>query len=404
MTNFRRRPVPRQTTRTHRGPPPKRRPADEAEGLAIRILSMAGGDRPVDAVLREALSPSKGVPRDVARNVARWVFRYFRWRGLLDPSKSWLEQLAASRELAQRFDTQPNSFSKEEWAKVVPEWISTHLEVTVPWLMSLQGEPLLWIRTRPGRAGELVGEMGDLDAPCEQAPDALVYEGAEDLFRSPAFHEGRFEVQDLASQLVTLVAHPRPGETWWDACAGEGGKTLHLADLMQNRGVVWGTDRAEWRLKTLRARASRAGLFNIRWGVWQGGDDRPKNVWFDGVLVDAPCSGLGTWQRNPHARWTTTPRDVEELAARQMTLLGAAADGLKPGGRLVYAVCTLTRLETTGIAEAFSAARPEFEPLAVPASFRRDAAADAPLNQVHFWPQAWQANGMFLAMWRKRKS
>ncbi|MBL9139933.1 MAG: RsmB/NOP family class I SAM-dependent RNA methyltransferase [Verrucomicrobiales bacterium] len=385
-------------------PSTRRTPANDSEALAIRVLSMAGGDRPVDAVLREELNPSKGVPRDVARNVARWVFRHHRWRGLLDTSKSWMEQLAEARELARRFDTQSNSFTKEDWARVVPEWVWDHVEVTIPWLMSLQREPLVWIRTRPGTAGELIGEMGDLDAPCEIAPDALVYEGPEDLFRSPQFHEGRFEVQDLTSQLVTLVADPKPGESWWDGCAGEGGKTVHLADLMQNKGVVWATDRAEWRLKTLRARAGRAGLFNIRWGVWQGGDDRPKGVSFDGVLIDAPCSGVGTWQRNPHARWTTTPRDVEELAARQLSLLRAGAAGLKSGGRLVYAVCTLTRMETTEVAKAFTAAQPDFEPLPVPPIFHWGAGAGGPPNQVHFWPQDWQGNGMFVATWRKRKS
>jgi 16S rRNA (cytosine967-C5)-methyltransferase len=364
---------------------------------------MAGVDHPVDAVLREELNPAKGVPRDVARNAARWVFRHHRWRGLLDASKSWMEQLAESRELARRFDTQPNSFSKQDWAQVVPSWAMDYVDVTIPWLMSLQGEPHVWIRTRPGQAPELVGEMGDLDALCEIAPDALVYEGPEDLFRSPAFQEGRFELQDLTSQLVTLIAQPAPGESWWDGCAGEGGKTLHLADLMQNRGVVWATDRAEWRLKTLRARAGRAGLFNIRWGLWHGGDDRPKGVWFDGVLVDAPCSGVGTWQRNPHARWTTTPRDVDELAVRQLSLLNAAAGGLKPGGRLVYSVCTLTRAETTGVAEAFAASRPEFEPLPVPPDFRWGMGAGGPSNQVHFWPQDWQGNGMFVATWRRRK-
>ncbi|MBI4627026.1 MAG: RsmB/NOP family class I SAM-dependent RNA methyltransferase, partial [Verrucomicrobia bacterium] len=157
-------------------------------------------------------------------------------------------------------------------------------------------------------------------------------------------------------------AAPKPGETWWDACAGEGGKTLHLADLMMNKGVVWATDRSDKRLDTLKRRAARAKLFNYRTEFWDGGSRLPTKIKFDGILLDAPCSGVGTWQRNPHARWTTTPDDVRELAATQRVLLENVCGSLKPGGRLIYAVCTLTRSETTAVADAFTAAHPELEP------------------------------------------
>ncbi|MCC6234336.1 MAG: rRNA cytosine-C5-methylase, partial [Verrucomicrobiales bacterium] len=145
---------------------------------------------------------------------------------------------------------------------------------------------------------------------------------------------------------------------------------------------------------------ARAGLFNIRRELWEGGPKRPGGTVFDGVLVDAPCSGIGTWQRNPHARWTTTPKDVEELAVRQIDLLTAAARGVKPGGRLVYSVCTLSRAETTGVAAAFEKACPDFEPL--PASLHpgpRDAAI--PAHHVWLRPEHQGGNGMFVALWRR---
>src|SRR5690606_4715628 len=133
----------------------------------------------------------------------------------------------------------------------------------------------------------------------------------------------------------------------------EGGKTLHLSALMQNKGLIWASDRAEWRLRSLKRRTGRAQVFNYRAAAWDGGPKLPTKTKFDGVLVDAPCSGVGTWQRNPHARWTTTENDVRELAEIQKRLLTNVAPNVKPGGKLIFAVCTLTRAETTEVVEQF---------------------------------------------------
>ena len=235
--------------------------------------------------------------------------------------------------------------------------------------------------------------------------DALRFTGTQDLFKTEQFKTGEFEIQDLGSQLVGLACAPQPGETWWDACAGEGGKTLHLADLMANKGVVWASDRHTGRLDTLKRRTARARLFNYRVAPWDGSARLPTKTKFDGILVDAPCSGVGTWQRNPHARWTTTPDDVRELAAAQLTLLERVAGSLKPGGRLIYSVCTLTRSETTAVADAFSAAHPELEPAPLPSlvAALADPASSA-ANPAHalLWPHALNANGMFIAAWRRK--
>ena len=156
---------------------------------------------------------------------------------------------------------------------------------------------------------------------------------------------------------------------------------------MKNKGVVWATDRNARRIDTLKRRAARAKLFNYRTDFWDGGSILPTKQKFDGILLDAPCSGVGTWQRNPHARWTTTPEDVRELAATQAALLKNVCGSLKPGGRLIYAVCTLTRSETTAVADGFSAAHPELEPL----------------SRETLWPHELNANGMFIAAWKKKK-
>ena len=161
---------------------------------------------------------------------------------------------------------------------------------------------------------------------------------------------------------------------------------------MHNKGVVWATDRNAKRIDTLKRRAARAQLFNYRTDFWDGGRMLPTKQKFDGILLDAPCSGVGTWQRNPHARWTTTPAGVAELAATQLILLNNVVGSLKPGGRLIYSVCTLTRSETTAVAAAFTAAHPELEPSSV---------LGAP-SSVFLWPHELNANGMFLAAWRRR--
>jgi 16S rRNA (cytosine967-C5)-methyltransferase len=134
-------------------------------------------------------------------------------------------------------------------------------------------------------------------------------------------------------------------------------------------------------------------MFNYRTALWTGAGTAPFRTKCDGVLVDAPCSGVGTWQRNPHARWTTTLGDVVELAAVQAGLLSRAAASVRPGGRLVYSVCTLTRSETSAVADGFDGAHPDFEPSALAISSAESRAV--------LLPQELDANGMFIAAWRR---
>jgi 16S rRNA (cytosine967-C5)-methyltransferase len=361
---------------------------------AARVLATITPELRADAALRKYfISARRPGPRE-KRAISRAVFTYFRWYKWLDEKASAQKQVEQALQLQERFDKNASSVKAEALAALaVPSWARDEVDFPVDTLRLLQAEPALWLRARPGTAEKLTAALG----PCDTTPlssDALRYRGQQDLFLTPAFHNGAFEIQDLASQLVGIAAAPKPGETWWDACAGEGGKMLHLADLMQNKGLIWASDRSERRLHTLRQRAARAKLFNFRVATWDGSAKLPTKTKFDGILVDAPCSGLGTWQRNPHARWTTNVNDVTELAAIQRQLLENVADSLKPNGRLIYAVCTLTRSETTAIANAFTAAHPELEPIAV--------LDKSP--QVTLWPHEHNANGMFIAAWKKKSS
>ena len=265
----------------------------------------------------------------------------------------------------------------------------------------MQREPKLWLRAKHGQAESLAEKLSGAEVSL-LLPNALMFTGETDLFKTPEFHAGEFEIQDIASQMVGRLCAPQPGETWWDACAGEGGKTLHLSDLMQNKGLLWASDRAEWRLQKLKRRTGRAKVFNYRSVFWDGGKKLPTKTKFDGVLVDAPCSGIGTWQRNPQARWTTTPDDVRELSEIQRTLLANVAPSLKPGGKLVFSVCTLTRAETTQVMAAFSASQPDFEPLVFP-EIKCNERTISSASSLTIWPQDLHGNGMFIAGWRRKK-
>ena len=135
---------------------------------------------------------------------------------------------------------------------------------------------------------------------------------------------------------------------------------------------------------------------------WDGGAKLPTKTKFDGVLVDAPCSGIGTWQRNPQARWTTTPEDVRELSEIQRRLLTHVAPGVKPGGKLIFSVCTLSRAETTEVAEAFNAGQPDFEPLTFP-EIKFNGRVVPGAASFTIWPPDLDGNGMFVAGWRRKK-
>jgi 16S rRNA (cytosine967-C5)-methyltransferase len=390
---------------------------------AARILQLVAAGIPADQALRESLTQDRHYTAPAERRgISRAVFTYFRWRRWLKESDSPQKQLAAALDLQERFNQNPASFKTEALAaRAVPAWLKDEMDaVPAAWLAQLQREPVLWIRAKAGTGAALASKLSHL-MPARQSADSLRYTGLTDLYRTKEFQNGEFEIQDLASQLVGLAAAPQPGETWWDACAGEGGKTMHLSDLMQNKGLIWASDRSLRRLAKLKERAARAKVFNFRAAPWEGGAKPPTRTRFDGILVDAPCSGVGTWQRNPHARWTIQPTDVHELAAVQRTLLDNVASSLKPGGRLVYAVCTLTRAETTGVAEAFAAAHPELEPTVVfgsqPSAFSPFASVSQSENRgqppggqqaatvpssVILWPHELNANGMFIAAWKKR--
>ncbi|MEM8640212.1 MAG: 16S rRNA (cytosine(967)-C(5))-methyltransferase [Cyanobacteria bacterium P01_G01_bin.54] len=180
----------------------------------------------------------------------------------------------------------------------------------------------------------------------------------------PGFKEGYWLVQESSAQLVGHLLDPQPGETVIDACAAPGGKTTHLAELMQNQGTIIAGDRSRHRLQKVSANAARLGLTIIQTRLGDSTQLQPElteGIWVDRVLLDVPCSGLGTLHRHPDIRWRQTPDTITELAQLQRQLLQQGSTWLKPGGRLVYATCTLNPQENEQIVEPFLASHPNWQ-------------------------------------------
>jgi 16S rRNA (cytosine967-C5)-methyltransferase len=235
-----------------------------------------------------------------------------------------------------------------------------------------------------------------------QLPQALRLPSASGAMQQlPGFAEGWWIVQDSSAQLVGYLVDPQPGDVVVDACAAPGGKTMHLAELMHDRGTVWACDRAASRLRKLKQNADRLGVRSIQLCE---GDSRqlPQFVGqCDRVLVDAPCSGLGTLHRHADARWRQTPETVQQLTQLQTELLEQAASWVKPSGILVYATCTLHPLENEAIVQGFLERHLEWA-IDPPATTSPPAAFVTTEGWVKVWSQQHDMDGFFMARLKKR--
>ena len=192
-------------------------------------------------------------------------------------------------------------------------------------------------------------------------PDALVLEERQNIFGSPSFKEGLFEVQDAGSQAISPFLRLNPGLRVIDACAGAGGKTLHLAALMANKGRIIAMDTEEWKLDELQKRARRAGVSNMEARVIESGKTikRLANS-ADRLLLDVPCSGLGVLKRNPDAKWKLSPDFIGKIKELQQHILLDYCDMLKAGGLMVYSTCSILPSENENQVAKFLSARNDF--------------------------------------------
>ena len=304
----------------------------------------------------------------------------------------------------------------------LPEWLVAPLKAQLGdrfWALAAslnQGAPLdLRVNVLQAKRPEVQAELakaGIQAVPTPYSPWGLRLQGKPALTRLDAFTRGAIEVQDEGSQLLALLLDAHRGEMVVDFCAGAGGKTLAIGATMRNTGRLYAFDTSGHRLDALKPRLARSGLSNVHpAAIAHERDDRVKRLAgkIDRVLVDAPCSGLGTLRRNPDLKWRQSPRAVEELVAKQTSILQSAARLVKPGGRLVYATCSVLPQENEAIAEAFGQANPDFVPqqaaelltqLKVPDAASLCSRSDG--RYVRLWPHEHETDGFFAAVWTRK--
>lgn len=265
----------------------------------------------------------------------------------------------------------------------------------------------LRVNTHVTTVAQVMAEMaaaGVSVVPLEGVPQALrLAEHVGAIADLPGFAAGQWMIQDASAQLVGRLVDPQPGETVVDACAAPGGKTTHLAELMGDRGIVWACDRNPKRLQKVEENAHRLGLQSIRTQV---ADSRQPDLFttpVDRVLLDVPCSGLGTLHRHADARWRQTPDNVAALSEMQTELLQQSANWLKPGGRLVYSTCTLHPAENEQVIQQFLETNPEWAIEAI-AAYPWAAQFTDGAGWLRILPHQHQMDGFFMArLWRQRE-
>jgi len=261
------------------------------------------------------------------------------------------------------------------WEKLVSQYGETQA-MTISRSMLEQATLDLRVNTIKGTPEEVLAKMIAENINNENSIVAMPYSpigirmpNRVGISKHILFTEGKIEVQDEGSQILSYLVAPKRGQMVADLCAGAGGKTLALGALMRNTGRLYAFDVSEKRLNNLGKRLKRSGLSNLNAQIISNENDlklKRLNAKFDRVLVDAPCSGLGTLRRNPDLKWRQTEQDVIELNEKQTNILARAAKLVKAGGRVVYATCSLLQEENEAIAEAFLSAHPEF--ILVPAN------------------------------------
>jgi 16S rRNA (cytosine967-C5)-methyltransferase len=381
----------------------KLRLPSEIENEAVVFLALFAGRSAPRGEIAEAFSRLTGAPVGGVRALARFAEA--------NPDAAFVNG-SERRRFAVRHS--------------IPEWVLGELEETrareelVRLLDALNEEPPLCLRVNSFKTSredlrERLRTEGVLAKPSKLSPWALVARRDRDVFDVASFREGLFEVQDEGSQIVSLLLGPRPGSRVLDACAGAGGKTLHLGALMKGRGDVYAYDPDARRLANLRRRVRRSGLQNVRVieadNDLAGFSERNRGA-LDAVLVDAPCTGLGTLRRSPDIKLRASRELLAEMVRKQEAILNGVADLVKPGGRLVYATCSILPAENVRIVEGFLAGHEDYEPMPVgEALSAQDGGADLALlrerlggaTYMELGPHTHNTDAFFGAVLRRTK-
>ena len=332
-------------------------------------------------------------------------------RGALQPQEvQWLDQVG---------QIDPASLP-ERLRHNLPEWLAERLQAELgdefwPLVNALNQPAGLDLRVNSFKAKredvQAALKLAGIDAvSTPYSPLGLRLASKPALHKVDVFLRGDIEVQDEGSQLLALLTGAKRGEMVADFCAGAGGKTLALGAAMRNTGRLYAFDVSGHRLAALKPRLARSGLSNVYpVQIAHERDDRIKRLAgkIDRVLIDAPCSGLGTLRRNPDLKWRQSPKSIAEMQVKQQAILDSAARLVRPGGRLVYATCSLLRAENEEVAATFNQrSADKFEPVPAEAALQQlqvpDAAGLCREGYLRLWPQIHGTDGFFAAVWQRR--
>ena len=374
----------------------------------------------VYAVLRKKLlfdhfAPSGSGPKE--RRLAILGFygpRDFLASALTDQEKNWLAQC----------DQVKTDDLMERHRHNLPEWLVQPLKAQLgadfwPLANSLNQNAGLDLRVnalndKRADVQKELAKAGIKTTLTPYSPLGLRLQDKPALNKMDVFTRGAIEVQDEGSQLLAMLLDAKRGEMVVDFCAGAGGKTLAIGAAMRSTGRLYAFDTSAHRLDALKPRLARSGLSNVHpAAIAHERDERVKRLAgkIDRVLVDAPCTGLGTLRRNPDLKWRQNMQGVEEMAVKQAAILQSAARLLKSGGRLVYATCSILPQENEAIAQTFSDANPDFSVLdageilaglKVEGATQLCSGGENGQKYLRLWPHKHQTDGFFAAVWQKR--
>jgi 16S rRNA (cytosine967-C5)-methyltransferase len=287
-----------------------------------------------------------------------------------------------------------------------PAWLRDQLPVPpgdaaakarrLAFLHALQTRSPLWVGIRGGSEKAIWNELREAGIKPwihRHLTTAAKLPADSDLTPQRPYREGELAIEDLSSQALGRVCDPEPGERWWDVCGGPGLHALHLGALMDGKGTVVTTLEQESRRHEAAIRLRRSQFRNIAAKVWDGRHAPGKPGSFDGVLVDAACSGVGTWRRHPEVRWTVKANDLSRLTERQKQILDTASTAVRQGGTLLYSVATVTLCETQAIVTAFLESHPEFRLDPFPHPLEESTTA----GTLGLWPHLHDTEARFIA-------
>lgn len=364
-----------------------------------------------DTCLQKMLLSSIFLEGKTGHEVAR------KWAHELELPEGW-DLCSISDSLEEKLEALERVFGggdlNRTWMDLFPKWFYHELYVPEEYgsdegiqkfkkiiFTIFQTRPPVWIRIVESFRIQVIQDLKKSGVDFhfdEELENAASLHSPVNLNLLPSYKKGKFEVQDFSSQMVGHVCSPQPGETWWDVCSGAGGKALHLSDLMKGRGRVVATDVRKSSLLEFQRRLNKTQKKNILTHSCKEGKEWDGKTMFDGVLVDAPCSGTGVWRRNPDARWRITENDLITFATCQTDLLTRCKESVRPGGVLVYSVCSITQAETEGVVETFLNQSPDFKlhPFLDPLKKMGTS------GKFWIWPDKKNSDAMFITRFQRK--